>query len=997
MVQRLIWLMMLLLSTALVAAQQGGGRMYFDHLTIRDGLSNNTIYSILQDHDGFIWLGTRDGLCRYDGYQFSIHKKDQPNGIPLQGNQVLSLYEDELHNIWIGLRNGGLQYLDYQSQTLQFPTFSGPDTVDWSQISASSFYLDKDGSFWIGTYGMGVLRANLESGALHHYHTQSDVPAQRIPSNFCFSFVEDGDDNVWMGLADEFLAVFNTNTEAIQTFPFPEMAGVDIYSFDKSLLVVGDHIWIGTEGNGIYLYSVSQKKVTAHLLPGLLVKDMVLDTMHNQVIIATDGAGLFVFGDKGRELANYTFSPSLQNSLNSNALYELYLDRDQNLWIGTFNGGLNIQKANKARFYTYLNTNFSDETPGEQSVLSFCKSRDGTIWIGTDGGGLLKFDEPSGAFNKSGIAKKGPKIITTIYEDEQGYLWLGTFNEGLVRYDPSTGDVQQFTHQSGNENSLYNNNVWAIEAAKGSKLWLGLLGGGLQLFDTKEFSFESFINRPSDDSSLSGWNIRALHLDTQNRLWIGTEFNGLNLMHPGSSEFVRFNPENETGFPSNSILCFLEIGADLWIGTEGDGIIRYNKKTGETTVYSTANGLSSSVIKSMEKGENGWLWIGTNGGVSSFNPETETFYNYNYLDGLQSNQFNPKASIRAGDGRLYFGGINGFNVFNPVAFTQNQNVPEVVFTDFKLYNKSIQVGERVGETVVLPSPLNNHPSIRLNYWQNAFSIAFAALEFTNPSKNKYAYMLEGFDEDWIEVGAEERQANYTNLDPGSYTFKLKASNNNGVWNEKAKQLEIEIQPPFWHTWWFRSLAVLLGVGLILGYFQYLTNKRKEKHRQEMLEAEQRILKLENENLSKEVRQKNSELSAALLQAAHKNTELKGLREQLQLLSQKEASESKQVRDINRLIRRINSEIQSVDYWEQFQLNFDQVHQQFSRKLYQEFPRLTQNDIRLCCLIKIGLTNKEIASIQNVSLSGVEKSKYRLKQKMDLLKEDDLNDFVIQFN
>ncbi|MCB0661528.1 MAG: hypothetical protein KDC24_02215 [Saprospiraceae bacterium] len=994
----LLWLLFIICALHGFSQQPAGTAMYFDHLSIRDGLSNNTIYSILQDHNGFIWIGTRDGLCRYDGYQFSVFKKDEPAAWHPKGNHVLSIYEDDDFNLWIGLRNGGLQYLDYETQTLVSPTFAGPDTVNWTEISASAFFKDSKDNLWIGTYGMGVLQIDFKNASLHQFHTLSENPKQKIPSNFCFSFVEDGSGKIWMGLADNYLAIYDPGKAKISTFPSHPTDGFSINSFDKSLLIVDDKIWVGTEGNGIYLIDAKTKTVSNHLLPGLLVKDLILDTLSNQVIAATDGAGLFVFDEKGKQLDNYTYSSSLQNSLNSNALYKLYLDRDQNLWIGTFNGGLNIQKANKARFFSYLNTNLEEESPGEKSVLSFCESKNGTIWIGTDGGGLLKFDEKTGDFSKATFRGGGPKIITTIFEDNTtGVLWLGTFNEGLVRYEPAIGTIKRYLHEENNGNSLFNNNVWAIESARGGKLWLGLLGGGVQLFDPQGNTFKTYYNIPDDPTSLSGWNVRALQIDAQNRLWIGTEFTGMNVKNPGAHDFTRLNTENGSGFPSNSILCFLEDGPYLWIGTEGDGLIRYNKQTGANVVYNTQSGLASSVIKSIEKGDNGWLWISTNGGISSFDPSTEIFYNYNYRDGLQSNQFNPNASIKGLDGRLYFGGINGFNVFDPKAIVQNQNIPRLVFTDFKLFNKSVNVGEAIEGTIILQKPLNDNPELLLNYWQNAFSITFAALEFTNPSRNKYAYMLEGFDENWLEVGADARQANYTNLDPGTYTFLLKASNNNGVWSDEIKKLRIKIYPPFWTSWWFRLLMVLSGIGIVVGIMQFLASKRKEKHRKELMEAEKRILKLENESLAREVQQKNSELSAALLQAAHKNTELKGLREQLQFLREKEGSESKQVKDLNRLIRRINSEIQSVDYWEQFQLNFDQVHQQFSRKLYSEFPRLTQNDIRLSCLIKIGLTNKEIASIQNVSLAGIEKSKYRLKQKMNLQKEDDLNDFIFQFN
>jgi ligand-binding sensor domain-containing protein/DNA-binding CsgD family transcriptional regulator len=973
---------------------------YFDHLTINDGLSNNTVYAITQDQNGFIWFGTRDGLCRFDGYNFSILKKEDKPGHNISGNQVIALFEDKYQNLWVGLRDGGTQILEYNTQQFKRPSGNSTDSINWERVTASSFFEDSNGNLWIGTLGMGVFKYNFQNDSIYHFVQEEENPKKKILNNFCFSFTEDADGNIWMGLLGNGLNYWNPKNNSIHSIVDTDFEGIDLYSYDKTVLAIGDKVWIGTEGNGIYIFDTNTRTFTKHLLSRDLVKDLVLNPIKNTVLVATDGQGLFVFNEEGVQLNHFTYSANLANSLNSNALYDLYFDHDQNLWIGTFNGGINIEKAQKARFFSYLNTNNSEDAPGFNSVLSFCESTTGRIWIGTDGGGLLEFDKNNGTFYRPDFKIKDldPKIITTIHEDKNGTLWLGTFNNGLVSFDPASGEFQNFINQQGIPNSLFNNNVWAIEEEENGDLWLGLLGGGLQRLSIQKEEFRSFINRPNDSTSISGWNIRALKLDQDNNLWIGTELNGLNVMRNSKvDKFERWAPFSKKYFPSYSILSFFENGDFLWIGTEGDGLIRFNKKTFEVKIYGVKDGLASMVVNSIQMDAKGIFWLGTNGGLSSFDTNNEIFTNYNFEDGLQSNQFNPNASFFSKDGNMYFGGINGFNVFNPNTIPLNTILPKLAFTEFKVFNEAVKIGENRGGNIILNAPINEEPEICLDYWQNAFTISFAALEFTNPSKNQYAYKLDGFDDDWIKVGADARQANYTNLDPGKYTFLLKASNNNGVWSEEVKKLSIEVFPPFWKTWWFRLLMIIFISSLVIAYFQYLTEKRKEKHRQEMLKAEQKILLLENDKLANEVKQKNSELSAALLQAAHKNTELKGLKENLSELTQREENEPGQKREIKKLIRRINSEIDSVDYWEQFQLNFDQVHQQFSQRMHKEFPKLTQNDIRLSCLIKIGLTNKEIASIQNVSLAAIEKSKYRLKQKLDLDKDSDLNNFIMDFN
>ncbi len=298
--------------------------------------------------------------------------------------------------------------------------------------------------------------------------------------------------------------------------------------------------------------------------------------------------------------------------------------------------------------------------------------------------------------------------------------------------------------------------------------------------------------------------------------------------------------------------------------------------------------------------------------------------------------------------------------------------------------------------VLISQPLQEEPAIQLAYFQNAFTISFSAMEYTNPAKNSYAYQLEGFDDQWIMVGADQRFATYTNLDPGKYTFTVKASNNNGIWNDPPRQIFLEISPPFWDTWLFKFIVALAILGLFLLYFSYLDEKQKEEHRQQLLEVKQEILQLKNEKLEEEVIRKNSELSAALLQSAHKNKHLEGMRVELSELSRKKESSNNEKKKMRQLVRKIDAEIDTADYWQQFQLSFDQVHQQFSHRIHEGYPQLSLNDIRLCCLIKIGLTNSEIAAIQNVSLGGVEKSKYRLKKKLNVPKENDLNNFILDF-
>ncbi len=976
----------------------------FDHITIDKGLSSNTIYSIVEGHDGFLWFGSRDGLHRYDGYEFRIFKSEKENSRSLPGNNVQALFCRENGDLWIGLKGGGLAIFERESQQFKANPFEGEVFPDWREVSVQAIFQDSYGGYWIGTGGQGIVHIDSGLQQFEHFISNVDEAEHLMSSDFCFSFAEDDSGNIWMGTYGNGVHYYNRQRQTIEELPGDEAGDINLYSYSKALLHRNGRLWIGTEGHGLYIYDIDKGAFVRKALGKALIKDIALD-QSERVLISTDGAGLFVSNDDGASFQNFRFSPNITSSLNTNALYDIYVDRSGNVWIGSFNGGVNVYKIHKADFLTFSQATSQVSTPGDQSVLALCEDSDNKIWIGKDGGGLSWLDPKTQEYRNYEHTPDAPygisgDVVTAIRESSNGSLWVGTFNNGLNRFDPQTKRFYTFREEPGNTNSLSNNNVWAIEEAPAGGLWIGTLGGGLNHFNPVSKRFTRYQPDIEDPHALSDYNIQALLVDSKNNLWIGTEYGGLNKLPAGSEQFISWEQGEEgdsLGLKSNSVLCIYESrDGSIWLGTEGGGLHRLLEGEQGFQNYSVRDGLPSNVVNSIEEDSSGKLWLSTNLGLSAFNPETGSFSNYDKNDGLQSNQFNRGASLAAHDGAMYFGGISGLNIFHPQSLEKNTNPPKVAFTAFKLFNKPVPVGKYNGR-VLLPEPLNDEPTLRLRYADNVFTIEFAALEFTNPIKNKYAYKLEGFEESWNYVDASQRLATYTNLDAGNYTFKVKASNNSGVWNEEDIQmLHIVITPPVWKTWWFRLLLVLFFFGLLLTYIHIQNRRRAAEHQRQLLKAEQEILMLKNEKLGQEVDRKNAQLSAALLQSAHKNNSLNELKKQLAELSQQGDAEPKRKREIRRLVRKIDSELDSEDYWEQFQLSFDQVHQQFSHKLHEHHPQLSPNDIRLCCLLRISMTNREIASIQNISLGAVEKSKYRLKKKLGLDKEDDLNLYIMEF-
>ena len=979
-----------------------GQNLTFEHLTINQELSNNTVYAITEDRDGFMWFGSRDGLNKYDGYEFTVYKADFDDSLTLSSNNIQSLFTHPNGDLWIGLRAGGLCIFDRTTQQFRVNPFSGQVFPDWGVTSVQAIFLDSKGYIWLGTSTQGVVRIDPKGTTLEYFGMEDTPPGRRLQNNACFSFVEDADHNVWMGTAGDQIHCYLRQKDSIAVVGGDPEAGFDIYSYTKALLYKDGVLWIGTEGNGLIQYDPIQQKFLRKALEKTLVKDVV--AYREMVLVSTDGAGLFYTEDDGQSFQSLQYTAKFVNSLNTNALYDIFIDRNQNIWIGSFNGGVNVHLPDKPEFRSYPQAPNNTDVPGSQSVLAFQEDKDGFIWIGKDGGGLIRFNPSDQSYVTYRFDPTDPNsissnVVTSIFEDSQGRLWVGTFSFGLNLFDRKTGKFETFQHVSSDSNSLSNNNVWSIAEDHAGNLWIGTLGGGVDKFDYQETRFYHYqpdSKIPFRPNRLSDWNVRVLLVDEQDNVWVGTEFGGLNRRDPetGQFEFWLADTQDSTHLQSNFILCLhQDRNGRLWVGTEGGGLHVMQADRQSFRHYTVKDGLPSNVINAIEEDHNGVLWISTNMGLVSFNTQAGMMATFDQHDGLQSNQFNPSASIKSRTGEIYFGGLFGVNSFLPGNLQVDSLPPNIVFTDFKLFNQSLPVGPYKGRTI-LPGPLNEDPVIRLRHADNVFTIEFAALDFNNPTKTQYAYRMKGFEEEWNQVDSKHRLATYTNLNAGEYTFQVKATNNSGIWSITPAELNIYISPPFWKTWWFRLLLSLIAVGSIVFLLSFLDAKRREAHQKELMKIEQEMLLFKNERLSEEVQEKNAQLSAALLQTAHKNTSLDRLKKQLVEIGQDKNADVEQRKEIRHLVRKIDFELSSEDYWEQFQLNFDQVHQQFSQVLHLRHPQLTPNEIRLSCLLRINMTNKEIASIQNISLSAVEKSKYRLKKKLALDKEADLNAYIL---
>jgi len=899
----------LLQTQALLAQTFNVRNLAFERLTIDDGLSQNYVEAIFQDSQGFMWFGTRDGLNRYDGYAFKVYSYDAQDSTSISGNRIQTIYEDRQGNIWIGTADGGLNKYDRATDGFVHFKHDPQNPHSLSHEDVSAIHEDRLGNLWIGTaYGLNRFdpdaphgrmpseKFNGKSGRFTRFIYRPDDPASRGHNDIRAIFeAEDG--NLWLGTDHKHsgFVFFNRSKESFTPFEMdPEHP--ERNNFVKALYKdARGNFWVGAF-SGLFRANpaawppnpaqprVDRSRISSRdwliQVSGYLSEIYAICEDDEGKLWLASTFGLFIYDmDKNeiRPLPNDPRNPSSPSSVGMTAVCK---DRSGVMWLGTAGQGIN--KLDRARqHFGCLACEPNPDMPSAKragtnglrnpSLRAICEDRDSTLWIGGYDG-LNRFDRKTGRFThypNRNATSYGGESVWAIYEDplaDGKFLWIGTEGGGLYRLDRKQEKFYRYQNVSGDPHSLNHNFVISIYRDQSGTLWVGTYTG-LNRFDELSGQFKQYNYSPANPYGLSGGFVLCIiesRHDNGNVLWLATE-NGLNRFDPATGQFTHFfhDPRNSKSLGHNTINCLYQDRAGrLWIGTAG-GLNRLilptptflnENRTGNrgnlptpdnaTFIrYTEKDGLPNNFINGILEDEKGNLWLSTNKGISQFNPETERFRNYDAADGLQSREFNRNAYYQCRHGEMFFGGINGLNMFFPRELKDNPHRPPLVFTDFKILNKSVVAAK--------DGPLKKHiavaDEIRLSYDDRVFSFEFAALEYTVPEKNQYAYKMEGFDADWVHAGTK-REAVYTNLDPGEYTFRVKGSNDDGVWNEEGASLKIIITPPWWKTWWFRMGSVLAILGLIISGHRFRTAYIKARNRaleKEVAERKQAEAKLKN--------------------------------------------------------------------------------------------------------------------------------------------------------
>lgn len=767
---------------------------YFDKITQADGLSNNQVQCIFQETAGWMWIGTTQGLNRYDGYNFSVFMDDVDGKGPLRGALIRCIYEDEENNIWVGTERGGLNLFNRELETFSHFIFedSSIDTI----FSVNAITSDRDGKIWLATNkGPAWLNENNQLQLL-------DIPAmKKLKATNITRLFFDKRNNLWLGTTVG-LFFYEFNTELVTEISLPDtrrpMDEVTAMFYDSDNL-----LWIGTYNSGAY-YINTNSKVVKKLVPWVN-----FDRSETVRAIGEDYQGVMWFGTRGGLIAydkmSQEFSVSLRDedeslSLSLNSVLSLCIDSKGDLWVGT-RGGINYRDIDKQAFGHIRAAKNDNRFLNNGEVYCFYVNGDDLL-IGTESGGINIYNMKTHRFSyvtkKNGLSSDCIKSILKIGDK----ILVGTFRGGINVLDSKTYQVKKiYRREDGNPHSLRDNRVWCITEDSKKRIWVGH-NRGVDLFDIQTEKFERI------DTLFNGSSCNWIYEDKDGDLWMG-----------GDEELLIVSPE------SQKIISYKEVTRGIistsdnkyWIGTRGHGIALYDKEKGVVNYLTESDGLSNNMIQTIQRDGNGIIWLSTMNGLSRFDEKQVEFVNFDESDGLQENQFNYGAAIKLEGDQLVYGGINGINIFDPLDVRKNYFIPPIVFTGFKIFNKPVEIGTAIEKSI------NLYPEVKLSYKENVFSFEFAALSYANTKKNQYAYKMEGFDKEWIYSGTANT-ATYTNLNPGNYLFKVRGSNSNGIWNDEEIAIVIKITPPFWRTFWF-GLCIFIVIGMIIAYFLQFFLKR----------------------------------------------------------------------------------------------------------------------------------------------------------------------------
>lgn len=834
---------LLILSTLLqpepVSAQAANFPIQFDHISTDQGLSTPDTWSILRDDQGFIWIGTQDGLNRYDGYQMKVFRHNNNDPGSLSENTIRTLYLDHAGTLWVGTWNGGLNRYNRDTETFAHYQHDIEKTNTLSNDGIFAILEDRAGTLWLGTHGGGLNRFDPQTETFTYYRHDPDDPASLLNDNI-FALLEDDSGALWIGTEggldrlDPARATFTHHQhDSNDPGSLSDNAVRALYEDNRGWL------WVGTISGG-------------------------LDRLALRPAMSSTEGQIGVSGAQSQAFTHYQNNPQDPHSLSDDNVLSILQDPSGLLWVGTYNHGLNLLDPNLGTFTRYAPGQVNAHGFGGSSVLDMFLGTS-ALWFAT-GDGVYQLNLQPKPFHNlrhdsSDPNSLGADEINAVYEDPQGILWVATKNSGLDRVDRETGQVTHYLHIPDDPTSLSFDNIRSISPSQDGSLWLATYGGGLDKFSPLTGKSIHYRHDPEDAASLGSDLTTSVDEDAKGVVWVGTYDAGMDRFEPDKETFTHFRSDlaAPNKLSDNSVLMiYADRSGVVWIGTSAGGLNRYDRDTGLITYYQhdrqdpdslssnnisvvfqdkmggiwvgtwneglnrmkpdmtgfshyyPSNGLGSESVYGILADDQGYLWISSTHGLSKFDPQAGTFRNYDQADGLPGISFEQGAAYRGPTGEMFFGSTSGLTAFYPDQIQDQLAPPPVFITNLLLANRPVPIGS----DSVLQRSIDETRDLTLSYQDRVITFEFAALNYISPQKNRYRYKLVGFDKGWTEVDGAHRFATYTNLDPSQYIFRVLGSNNDGIWNEVGASLNITITPPWWESIWFRATLGIFLIGLV---------------------------------------------------------------------------------------------------------------------------------------------------------------------------------------
>jgi signal transduction histidine kinase/ligand-binding sensor domain-containing protein len=802
--------------------------IHFGRIGLEAGLSQSSVMAILQDRLGFMWFGTEDGLNRYDGEDFKVFRPLNGDPTSISDVWISTLELDADGAVWVGTRQGGVNRYDSKTGTFTRYQHQADVVGSLSHNYIHDIFSDTQGRLWFGTE-LGLDLFDPQSDRFEHF-LPTDIPEFAVQA-----IAQDSLGFLWLGTS----AGLWRFDPLLKEFSNYKISGNSPLIFD--ILVDSDNkLWLASHDAGLIHFDPQGKTSKQFLLKDGIsfnnVRRLWFD-ISGKIWVGT-AYGLNLFNPSSGVFIKYLYNPNISTSLSQDLITSLYQDRSGILWIGTYSGSLSIYDPQANKFAHYYSEQSNPNSLSDNIVFSFSPSPGGKVWLATFGGGLDLYNPSLDTFTHYRHDSSNPKslrsdFVNYVLHARDGSVWVGT-ESGLDRLDLVTGLFSHFPSDINDPTALPGEQITVIYQDNSDTIWVGT-NRGLARYNASTQTFSSYL-KTGNVHGLNDSLVSSILVDHTGALWVGTFSGGLSRLevNTGTFKHYRHNPQTPGSISNDSILGILESRDNtLWVGTAGGGLNRFDSATDTFTIFDDTDGLPNNIIYGILEDEASNLWLSTNFGIACFDPQTNTTRNFTVADGLQSNEFNAGAYAKDSNGSMYFGGINGFNIFNPSTVNINRFIPPISLVS--VTQNGIPLIE--GQT---PESIQE---INLKYPNNSFEFEFSALNYSQSNKNQYAYKLQGYDTNWY-YSATNRSGRYSNLPGGDYALLLKASNSDGIWNETGLAIKVTVTPPFWKTWWFYGTTALIFLSAVVGTYQLRVYGIETQKRQLERQVAERTLEIE---------------------------------------------------------------------------------------------------------------------------------------------------------